>query len=54
MPYAPRHPRTARRLLGVCGIGTNGSAEDYHLIGRDHIPFVEITPTPDAKPTRGM
>ncbi|UNO40812.1 nitroreductase family deazaflavin-dependent oxidoreductase [Streptomyces sp. MST-110588] len=47
--YAPRHPRTARRLMGVCGIETDGTAEDYYLVGRDHIPFVEITPVaPDA------
>ncbi|MFI1739750.1 hypothetical protein [Streptomyces sioyaensis] len=37
--------------MGICGIETDGSAEDYYLVGRDHIPFVEITPTPDASPT---
>ncbi|MFI0217275.1 nitroreductase/quinone reductase family protein [Streptomyces lydicus] len=50
--YAPRHPRTARRLMGICGIETYGSAEDCYLVGRDHIPFVEITPTSGAKPTQ--
>ncbi|WP_030902445.1 nitroreductase family deazaflavin-dependent oxidoreductase [Streptomyces sp. NRRL F-5126] len=46
--YAPLHPRTARRLMAVCGIETDGSTEDYYAIGRDHIPFVEITPTPES------
>ncbi|MFJ9419384.1 MULTISPECIES: nitroreductase family deazaflavin-dependent oxidoreductase [unclassified Streptomyces] len=52
--YAPRHPRTARRLMGICGIETDGSTDDYYLVGRDHIPFVEITPTPDTQPTHDM
>lgn len=43
--YAPRHPKAARRLMAICGIETDGSPEDYYLIGRDHIPFVDITPT---------
>ncbi|MEV8524456.1 nitroreductase family deazaflavin-dependent oxidoreductase [Streptomyces sp. NPDC052000] len=46
--YAPRHPRTARRLMAVCGIETDGTEDDYYLIGRDHIPFVEVTPTGKA------
>ncbi|NEA57146.1 nitroreductase family deazaflavin-dependent oxidoreductase [Streptomyces sp. SID13666] len=46
--YAPLHPRTARRLMGWCGIDTDGTADDYYQIGHDHIPFVEITPTPGA------
>ncbi|MFK0295000.1 hypothetical protein ACIQU6_31645 [Streptomyces sp. NPDC090442] len=48
--YASRHPRTARRLRGVRDIETDGSTEGYYLIGRDHIPFVEVTPTPVAPP----
>lgn len=42
--YAPRHPRTARRLMRICGIETDGTVEDYYLIGRDLIPIVEVTP----------
>jgi deazaflavin-dependent oxidoreductase (nitroreductase family) len=42
--YAPRHPRIARRLMAVCGIETDGTPEDYYLVGRDHIPFVEVVP----------
>ena len=44
--YALRHPRTARKLMAFCGLETDGTEQDYHLIGRDHIPFVEITPSP--------
>ncbi|MFE0631157.1 nitroreductase family deazaflavin-dependent oxidoreductase [Streptomyces sp. NPDC058864] len=43
--YASRHPRLARRLMRLCGLETDGSAEDYYLIGRDHIPFVAVTPS---------
>lgn len=42
--YATHRPRTARRLMGICGIETDGTEEDYYLVGRDFIPFVEITP----------
>ncbi|MFF2848028.1 nitroreductase family deazaflavin-dependent oxidoreductase [Streptomyces sp. NPDC058001] len=42
--YAPRHPRTARRLMDVCGIETDGTVEDFYRVGRDLIPFVEVTP----------
>ncbi|WP_431961974.1 nitroreductase family deazaflavin-dependent oxidoreductase [Actinacidiphila sp. bgisy160] len=44
--YASRHPRLARRLMRLCGLETDGSADDYYLIGRDHIPFVAVTPAP--------
>jgi len=44
--YALRHPRTARKLMAFCGLETDGTEQDYYLIGRDHIPFVEITPSP--------
>jgi deazaflavin-dependent oxidoreductase (nitroreductase family) len=42
--YARRHPRTARRLMGACGIETDGTAEDYARVGHEFIPFVEVTP----------
>ncbi|MGO4750476.1 nitroreductase family deazaflavin-dependent oxidoreductase [Streptomyces sp. 2MCAF27] len=42
--YALRHPRLARRLMRVCGLEADGSDQDYDLIGRDHIPFVRVTP----------
>ncbi|MFC1407535.1 MULTISPECIES: nitroreductase family deazaflavin-dependent oxidoreductase [Streptacidiphilus] len=42
--YAPRHPRTAKRLMAICGIETDGTPEDYYRIGHDHLPFVEVTP----------
>ncbi len=44
--YAPLHPRTARTLMRICGLTTDGSTEDWYRIGHDHIPFVEITPDP--------
>ncbi|GAA3371682.1 nitroreductase family deazaflavin-dependent oxidoreductase [Streptomyces antimycoticus] len=42
--YALRHPRLARGLMRMCGLEGDGSAEDYHRIGRDHIPFVRVLP----------
>lgn len=42
--YAPRRPRTARRLMSVCGLEVDGSVEDYEQVGREFVPFVEITP----------
>ena len=42
--YALRHPRTARRLMRVCGLDVDGTADDYHLVGRDHVPFVRLVP----------
>ncbi|MGW4079001.1 nitroreductase family deazaflavin-dependent oxidoreductase [Streptomyces asiaticus] len=42
--YALRHPRLARGLMRMCGLKTDGSVEDYHRIGRDHIPFVRVLP----------
>jgi deazaflavin-dependent oxidoreductase (nitroreductase family) len=45
--YPPRHPRTARRLMGICGIETDGTEEDYYLVGRHLIPFVELVPVRD-------
>lgn len=43
--YARRHPRTARRLMRFCGIETDGTENDYRIVGRDLIPFVELAPT---------
>ncbi|WP_419992566.1 nitroreductase family deazaflavin-dependent oxidoreductase [Streptomyces boninensis] len=40
--YALRHPRTAAKLMRFCGIETDGSQEDYYLVGRDYIPFVAV------------
>ncbi|MGR3939677.1 nitroreductase family deazaflavin-dependent oxidoreductase [Streptomyces sp. BRA346] len=48
--YALRHPRLARGLMRMCGLETDGSAEDYHRIGRTHIPFVRVLP--DQPPAR--
>ncbi|CDR01897.1 nitroreductase family deazaflavin-dependent oxidoreductase [Streptomyces iranensis] len=42
--YALLHPRLARGLMRMCGLKTDGSVEDYHRIGRDHIPFVRVLP----------
>lgn len=52
--YALRHPRAARKLMRLCGLETDGSAGDYYLIGRDHIPFVAVIPQsrPGPEPTR--
>lgn len=42
--YAARHPRLARRLMRVCGIRVDGTPTDYEQVGRELIPFVELTP----------
>ncbi|MGG7569288.1 hypothetical protein [Streptomyces sirii] len=42
--YASRYPRLARKLMRVCGLEVDGTAEDFYLVGRDHIPFVRLTP----------
>ncbi|MFI0815380.1 hypothetical protein [Streptomyces sp. NPDC021115] len=42
--YTQRPPRLARSLTRVCGLETDGSAEDYQRIGRDHVPFVRVLP----------
>ncbi|MFI1523830.1 nitroreductase family deazaflavin-dependent oxidoreductase [Kitasatospora cineracea] len=42
--YALRHPRTARRLMRLCGLEVDGSGRDYYLAGRDHVPFVAVRP----------
>ncbi|MET7644946.1 nitroreductase family deazaflavin-dependent oxidoreductase [Streptomyces sp. NPDC005426] len=39
--YAPRHPRTARRLSAFMGFTVDGSAEDYRRVGAS-IPFVRL------------
>ncbi len=40
--YALRHPRTARRLMRVCGLEVDGTAGDYFAVGRDHVRFVRL------------
>lgn len=40
--YAPRHPRTARRLCAYMGFTVDGSAQDYRRVG-ESIPFVRLT-----------
>ncbi|QKV96085.1 nitroreductase family deazaflavin-dependent oxidoreductase [Streptomyces sp. NA02950] len=42
--YALRHPHLARGLMRMCALKTDGSREDYHRVGRDHIPFVRVLP----------
>ncbi|MFD7733921.1 hypothetical protein ACFV6F_26525 [Kitasatospora phosalacinea] len=37
--YALRHPRTARRLMRLCGLEVDGSGRDYYLV-----PFVAVRP----------
>ncbi|MFJ2090655.1 nitroreductase family deazaflavin-dependent oxidoreductase [Streptomyces sp. NPDC087901] len=39
--YAPRHPRTARRLAAFMGFAVDGGAEDYRRVG-ESIPFVAL------------
>lgn len=39
--YAPRHPRTARRLSAFMGFTVDGGAEDYRRVG-ESIPFVRL------------
>ncbi|MDI3423466.1 nitroreductase family deazaflavin-dependent oxidoreductase [Streptomyces luteolus] len=46
--YAPRHPRTARRLCAFMGFDVDGSVESYREAGR-RIPFVRL----DSSPGRG-
>jgi hypothetical protein len=43
--YARRRPRTARRLMKVCGLAVDGTEEDYAAVGRDYLPFVLLTAT---------
>lgn len=40
--YAPRHPRTARRLCAYMGFTVDGSAQDYRRVG-ESVPFVRLT-----------
>ncbi|MBY8889449.1 nitroreductase family deazaflavin-dependent oxidoreductase [Streptomyces sp. PTM05] len=44
--YAARHPRTARKLMRICGIEVDGTVEDYYLVGRDYVPFVRLNAVP--------
>lgn len=39
--YAPRHPRTARRLSAFMGFTVDGGTEDYRRVG-ESIPFVRL------------
>jgi deazaflavin-dependent oxidoreductase (nitroreductase family) len=50
--YALRHPRAARGLMRFCGLETEGTASDYYLIGRDHIPFVAVIASPPVGEAR--
>ena len=42
--YAHRNPNAAKSLMRVCGYRVDGSDEDYFILGRDHIPLVELKP----------
>ncbi|MCP4168358.1 MAG: nitroreductase family deazaflavin-dependent oxidoreductase [Chloroflexi bacterium] len=42
--YAHRNPRAAKELMRICGYRVDGSDEDYYELGRDIVPFVELTP----------
>ncbi|MDF4253656.1 nitroreductase family deazaflavin-dependent oxidoreductase [Streptomyces sp. WMMB303] len=41
--YAPRHPRTARKLVRFMGFSVDGTQEDYRAVGRK-LPFVRLSP----------
>lgn len=43
--YAPRHPRTARRLCAFMGFTVDGGAEDYRRVG-ESTPFVRLVESP--------
>ncbi len=43
--YASQYPRIAARLMRVCGLEVDGTTDDFYLVGRDHVPFVRLTPT---------
>jgi deazaflavin-dependent oxidoreductase (nitroreductase family) len=51
--YASQHPRIAAKLMRVCGLEVDGTAEDFYLAGRDHVPFVRLTPTSVRTSTDG-
>lgn len=42
--YAREHPRAAKELMQICGYKVDGTDEDYFILGRDIIPFVELHP----------
>lgn len=42
--YAHRNPHAAKELMRICGYKVDGSDEDYLILGRDFIPFVELQP----------
>lgn len=42
--YARRNSSAAKALMRICGYRVDGSEKDYFIIGRDHIPFVELRP----------
>ena len=42
--YARRNPRAAKELMRICGYKVDGSDEDYSILGRDFIPFIELVP----------
>ena len=42
--YAREHPRAAKELMQICGYKVDGTDEDYFILGRDIIPFIELHP----------
>jgi deazaflavin-dependent oxidoreductase (nitroreductase family) len=42
MDYAHRNPSAAKALMRICGFRVDGSDEDYFIVGRDYIPFLEL------------
>ncbi|WP_406446916.1 nitroreductase family deazaflavin-dependent oxidoreductase [Streptomyces sp. NBC_01613] len=42
--YAPRHPRTARRLCAFMGFSVDGSERSFREVGQS-VPFVRLAPT---------
>ena len=40
--YAHQHPRAAKELMQICGYKVDGTDKDYHILGRDIIPFIEL------------
>ena len=42
--YAKRHPKAAKNLMSICGYKVDGSDEDYIVMGRNIVPFVELEP----------
>lgn len=49
--YAARYPRTARKLMRLCGLDVDGTPEDWFLVGRDDVHFVRLTVCPQEPTT---